>query len=278
MSVCRENSINSYFCGVFMVDLSAMTVAEIRQMVRESGCSVGEKLLKALSADPRAGVKAIYRILERQRQCFEKEQKRLDALYLYENQLTDQGVKAVAGVDEAGRGPLAGPVTAAAVILPLGTRIPDLNDSKKLTPEKRNSLAMIIRKVSKAWAVGIATVEEIEQLNIYQASLLAMRRAVEGLEQKPQHVLVDGFAIPGFNLPQTAIIGGDAKSASIAAASILAKVARDDVMDSVHHLYPQYGFDCHKGYATPEHLKALRMYGPCPLHRRGFSPVKDCEV
>ena len=252
-----------------------MTVAKIRQLIKKSGDSVGKELLSALSSDPRAGVQDVLRMLERQRECFLLEQRRLDALYLHENKLAAQGIEVVAGVDEAGRGPLAGPVTAAAVVLPRGIRILGLNDSKKLSPDKRKALAIVIRKESRAWAVGMSTVEEIEELNIYHASMLAMRRAIEGLEVKLQHVLVDGYPIPGFTLPQTGIIGGDSKSASIAAASILAKVTRDDLMETVHHLYPRYGFERHKGYATSDHIEALRLYGPCPLHRRGFSPVKD---
>lgn len=254
-----------------------MTVAEIRQLIKDSGDSglSPESLLQALAKDPRAGVRNLYRTLEKRRRLFLDEQKRLDHLYLYENRLTARGIKAVAGVDEAGRGPLAGPVAAAAVILPPGVRLNELNDSKRLSPAKRKALALEIKKISKAWAVGMSTVEEIDRLNIHQASMLAMRRALQGLAKTAEYVLVDGFAIPNLSLPQSGIVGGDAKSASIAAASILAKVARDELMDLVHFLYPGYGFDRHKGYATPDHIEALKRYGPCPLHRRGFSPVRE---
>ncbi len=256
-----------------------MTLAEIRQLIRESDSRgsgfPGEDLLRALSSDPRAGVRSLYRMLEKRRLIVLEEEKRLADLYLYENKLVARGIEAVAGVDEAGRGPLAGPVAAAAVILPPGARIHELNDSKRLSPAKRKALALEIKKISKAWAVGMSTVEEIRDLNIHHASMLAMRRALEGLKTDPEHVLVDGFAIPNLKFPQTRIVGGDGKSASIAAASILAKVARDDLMDLVHFLYPQYGFNRHKGYATPDHIRALRRYGPCPLHRQGFTPVKE---
>ncbi|MHB8917068.1 MAG: ribonuclease HII [Desulfocucumaceae bacterium] len=260
------------------MDLSTMTLAEIRQLVKDSagGRSLPEKeLLLALSSDGRAGVREIYTRLQRQRRLFLKEAGRLDHLLLYENRLAAGGIESVAGVDEAGRGPLAGPVLAAAVILPPGARISEINDSKRLSPEKREALALQIKKISRAWAVGMSTVDEILRLNIYRASMLAMRRALEGLNTVPGHVLVDGFAIPDLELPQTPIVGGDGKSASIAAASILAKVTRDDLMDRIHLRYPQYGFDRHRGYATPDHIQALRRYGPCPLHRQGFRPVRE---
>ncbi|MFZ5631629.1 MAG: ribonuclease HII [Bacillota bacterium] len=257
------------------MDLSAMTLAEIRQLLDESPDSPAEDLLKAMSLDTRAGVRDLCRKFEKRRQQLLKEQKRLEDLYLYENRLAAEGIEPVAGVDEAGRGPLAGPVMAAAVILPPGARIRELNDSKQLTPVKRKALVFEIKKISKAWAVGVSTVDEILRLNIHQASMLAMCRAVSGLKTVPGHVLVDGFAIPRLELPQTHIIGGDGKSASIAAASILAKETRDELMELCHFLYPQYGFDRHKGYATAGHIRALRLYGPCPLHRRGFSPVRE---
>jgi ribonuclease HII len=255
-----------------------MTIAEIKQLIKvignESSGGSEEELLRAVAADPRAGVRNLYHIIEKRRNFVLKEESRLDQLNQYENALTARKIRVVAGVDEAGRGPLAGPVVAAAVILPPGARIYELNDSKRLSPARRKTLALQIKKISWAWAIGVSTVKEILQLNIYHSSLLAMRRAVEGLETVPEHVLVDGFAIPQLGLPQTHIVGGDGKSASIAAASILAKETRDELMELCHLMYPQYGFDRHKGYATPEHIEALRRFGPCPLHREGFRPVK----
>ncbi|WP_018085609.1 ribonuclease HII [Desulfurispora thermophila] len=184
------------------------------------------------------------------------------------------GLEYIAGVDEAGRGPLAGPVVAAAVILPPGYRLPGLKDSKQLTSRQRQALAAAIQQQALAWNVALATVGEIDQLNILQASLLAMRRAVQGLKIAPQHVLVDGrFTVPGLDLPQTAIVRGDALSACIAAASVLAKVYRDDLMQALHQLYPQYGFDRHKGYPTAAHRAALNRHGPSPVHRRTFRGV-----
>jgi ribonuclease HII len=181
------------------------------------------------------------------------------------------------GVDEVGRGPLAGSVVAACVVLDLRARpIPGVDDSKKLTHEAREELAPLIRERALAWSLGEASVEEIDALNIYHASHLAMRRALEALAssapaQAPALVLVDGNrTVPGVAHPQRALVGGDALSASIAAASILAKVARDRALVEAHALYPQYGFARHKGYATREHRDALRVHGPCPLHRRSF--------
>ncbi|MGQ9557240.1 MAG: ribonuclease HII [Desulfurispora sp.] len=184
------------------------------------------------------------------------------------------GLEYIAGVDEAGRGPLAGPVVAAAVILPPDCRLPGLKDSKQLTARQRQALAAAIQQQALAWNVALATVAEIDRLNILQASLLAMQRAVRGLSIAPQHVLVDGrFIVPGLDLPQTALVRGDTLSPGIAAASVLAKVYRDDLMQALHQLYPQYGFDRHKGYPTAEHRAALRQFGPSPVHRRTFRGV-----
>lgn len=178
------------------------------------------------------------------------------------------------GVDEAGRGPLAGPVVAAAVILHPRRPVDGLADSKTLTPRRREELAEEIRLRAVAWATGSASVEEIDALNILRASLLAMRRAVDALGVKPQRVLVDGLHCPELTLPMRAIVGGDAKVKAISAASILAKVARDASMAALHLQHPLYGFDRHKGYSTDEHLAALRAHGACPIHRRSFAPVR----
>ncbi|MBN8452889.1 ribonuclease HII [Accumulibacter sp.] len=181
------------------------------------------------------------------------------------------------GVDEAGRGPLAGPVVAAAVILDPQRPIAGLDDSKKLSPERRLRLAGEIRRQALAWAVAEASVDEIDRLNILQASLLAMQRAVSGLIAQyhllPGQILVDGTHCPVFAAPAQAVIGGDGRICQIAAASILAKTVRDAGMQELHATYPQYGFDRHKGYPTAAHLRALQENGPCPHHRRSFAPV-----
>lgn len=256
------------------MDISALTISEIKRLAASPG-GPGEELFRAMADDPRAGVRQLYLLLEKRRRNILEEEQRLAELFKYEDKLRERGISIIAGVDEAGRGPLAGPVLAAAVVLPQRIELHGLNDSKQLTPARREALAIRIKKMSKAWAIGVSTVREIHQLNIYHASLLAMRRAVAGLKAEPQHVLADGFRISGLELPQTAIVGGDGQSASIAAASILAKVARDQLMELCHHLYPEYGFDRHKGYPTREHMEALYLYGPCPLHREGFAPVRN---
>jgi ribonuclease HII len=179
----------------------------------------------------------------------------------------------MAGVDEAGRGPLAGPVVAAAVILDDSKRIRGLADSKVLTPLQRDRLFDMIREKALCCAVGEASVEEIDTLNILHATMLAMKRAVEGLRLKPVKVLVDGNRLPVLDVLSEAVIGGDAKVKSISAASIIAKVTRDRMLEQLHEQFPQYGFAAHKGYGTPEHLDALRVHGPCIHHRRHFGPV-----
>jgi len=181
----------------------------------------------------------------------------------------------VAGVDEAGRGPLAGPVIAAACILPATFNLPDLDDSKKLTEKKRACLAELIKKQAVAYSVASASHLEIDRLNILNASKLAMKRALAGLAVAPDYALIDGRDKLDISLAHQAVIGGDRLCACIAAASILAKVTRDNLMCELHKLYPAYNFDRHKGYPTKSHFEALEKFGPCPLHRRSFSPVKE---
>ncbi|HLB33798.1 MAG TPA: ribonuclease HII [Chthoniobacterales bacterium] len=198
--------------------------------------------------------------------------------------LFSQGIRPVAGVDEAGRGPLAGPVVAAAVILPenlggeLLKALERLDDSKKLRPRVREELFVIITNHPEiSWALGEGSVEEIGDLNILRATHLAMRRAVEALQIKPAHALIDGLPVRGFPLPQTALVGGDGLSLSIAAASVVAKVTRDRMMEQLHEEFPQYGFAKHSGYATAEHKAMLCKHGPCKHHRRGFAPVDQAS-
>jgi len=181
----------------------------------------------------------------------------------------------VCGVDEAGRGPLAGPVYAAAVILDDEHPIIGLGDSKKLSEKKRNHLAGEIKLYAKAWAIATASAEEIDEINILQASLLAMKRAIEALYLKPHEVLVDGLYCPATGIPSRAIVKGDSSVAAISAASILAKTARDEAMLVLHESYPQYGFDGHKGYPTAAHLAALKLHGISPEHRKSFRPVRE---
>lgn len=257
------------------MDISSLTIAEIKRIAYNTG-RLEDDFMRSLLKDRRTGVREIYYRLQRSESIKAAEIKRLEKMYRYEKDLAAKGCEPVAGVDEAGRGPLAGPVYAAAVILPIGTKIIGLNDSKKLSASKREVLAKQIKKSALAWAVGVATIEEINRNNIHSASLKAMRRAVRGLKLNPAYVLADGYRIDRLDIPQMPLAGGDGLSASVAAASILAKVSRDGLMDYYHRIYPEYGFDRHKGYATTEHLRALAVFGPCPVHRTGYRPVKDC--
>jgi ribonuclease HII len=188
----------------------------------------------------------------------------------YENDVLSKGYRSICGVDEAGRGPLAGPVCAAAVILPENTIIEGVNDSKKLSEKKREALFDVIRETAISYSIAYSTVEEIESLNILNATMLAMKRAVEGLDVKADFAMIDGNRLPELDIPAEYIIKGDAKSMSIACASILAKVSRDRLLYEYAKEYPEYQFDKHKGYGTKVHVEALKKYGPCPYHRMSF--------
>ena len=191
-------------------------------------------------------------------------------LWAIENACFEEGFRVVCGVDEAGRGPLAGPVCAAAVILPPHLEIPGLNDSKKLTDKRRRELYPIIKEQAIAYGIGFASHEEIDEINILQATFLAMQRALEQLNIKPDLALIDGNREKDFGLPVKTVVKGDSLSANIAAASILAKVTRDNLMVEMAANYPQYGFEIHKGYGTKAHYAALREHGACPIHRMSF--------
>lgn len=194
----------------------------------------------------------------------------MSALWEIEDGLYAEGYSVICGVDEAGRGPLAGPVCAAAVILPPHAEIPGLNDSKKLTDKRRRELFPIIQQQALAYGIAFASHEEIDEINILQATFLAMKRALAQLETQPDMVLVDGNRLTEFGLPAKSVVKGDSLSANIAAASVLAKVTRDDLMLTEAEHYPQYGFEIHKGYGTKAHYAALREYGPCAIHRQSF--------
>jgi ribonuclease HII len=204
----------------------------------------------------------------------------------FERRLVAQGIHRIAGVDEAGRGPLAGPVTAAAVILPLSwlqlglpAELSDLNDSKQLTVTQREHyFALLTSQPHIQWHVASLDADRVDAINILQATHEAMRQAIAALHPPPQHILVDGCPVPFPGHPVTSVVGGDSLSYSIAAASVLAKVSRDRVMLEYDRLYPGYGFADHKGYCTPEHVAALQRLGPCPIHRRSFSPLKPIQT
>jgi ribonuclease HII len=192
-------------------------------------------------------------------------------LYEFDSEYRKLGYKSIAGIDEAGRGPLAGPVVAAAAIVPEGVAFKGLNDSKKVSAKNRHRLFYEILSSDAAFSVGISDIEEIETHNILGATRLAMQKAVNGLNQEPDFLLIDAVSLTDIlKFPQEPIIKGDSKSASIAAASIVAKFVRDSLMIKLHDTYPEYGFDKHKGYGTKAHIEAIRKLGPCPIHRRGF--------
>jgi ribonuclease HII len=204
-----------------------------------------------------------------------KEKKRLLELVKYEKQARVKGFQLIAGIDEAGRGPLAGPVTACACIIPEGLFFQGINDSKQLCPKKRHELFLkLTSEPSIIYAVAEISHVEIDHINIYQATVKAMKMAVNKLSIKPDYLLVDGMAITHLNIPSEKIIQGDAKSQSIAAASIIAKETRDKLMNEFHEMWPHYGFNEHKGYGTKKHMEAIEKYGPCPIHRLSFKPLK----
>lgn len=232
-------------------------------------------LIEALEADPRLGARELAARLRGRAQANRAEGQRLRRLLQYESELWAQGFNLIAGVDEAGVAPLAGPVVAGAVVLARGYKLRELDDSKRLDELTRDRLAKSIKTDAVAWAVGVAEVEEIDALNIYHAGLLAMRRAVEGLEPAPDFILVDARKIPDCAAPQRGVVHGDSLSASIAAASIIAKTTRDAMMAELDAQYPGYGLAEHKGYPTPRHVEALRRLGASSIHRRSYRPVRE---
>ena len=256
-------------------DLSHLSVADLRLRYVEEGRPLPEELEAALASEPRAGARAVLASVKRRRRANRAEGQRLRNLLRYETRLWARGVTLVAGVDEAGMAPLAGPVVAAACILPRDYRPRGVDDSKLLDAGERERLAADIKKNAVAWAVGQAEVGEIDRLNIYWAGILSLRRAVLGLDPRPEHLLIDARRIRDLDIPQDGIVHGDALSLTIAAASILAKTTRDALMARMDVEHPGYGFAKHKGYPTADHVAALRERGACPIHRRSFGPVRD---
>lgn len=257
------------------MDFAALSIAELRERFVDGGRSLSEECEAALELDPRAGAREVLRLVRKRRAGNRAEGQRLRHLLRYEGELWDQGVVHVAGVDEAGMAPLAGPVVAAACILPRDYRPRGVDDSKQLDAKERARLGADIRRNAICFFVARAEVDEIDGLNIYRAGLLALTRAVRGLGQAPGHVLVDARKLPELGIPHTPIIHGDALSLTIAAASILAKTARDALMAELDAAHPGYGFARHKGYPTAEHFDALKRLGACPVHRRSFQPVRE---
>jgi ribonuclease HII len=250
--------------------LSETSVGELRHYYLREGGNASAQIIAQMKADPRSGVRKIAERLENEIDRRREESSRLDQLLRFENRLREQGLHWIAGVDEVGVGPLAGPVVAAAVVFPPEARISGVDDSKRLSAQRREILGEEIRRTAHSIGIGAAEVAEIDQLNVYQAGLLAMRRAVKNLSVRPDHLLVDAREVPGLDVPQTGIIRGDSKCFTIAAASIIAKTHRDSLMIRLGSEFPDYGFARHKGYPTLEHQAALRRHGPCRIHRRSF--------
>jgi ribonuclease HII len=258
-----------------MARVEELSVDEIRKRYVERKEPVSQQVLNRLQRDARQGVQRLYVALKRRFEKDREERVRLDAMRHFEIVLWKSGVRDIAGVDEAGVAPLAGPVVAAAVMFAPDTEIAGVDDSKRLDAATRAELAIEIRAKASGVAIGIATVEEIDTINIYHASLLAMRRAVEGLPRAPQHVLVDARTVPGIPMPQNAFNKGDGINFTIAAASILAKTSRDAMMEALDREYPGYGFAVHKGYPTPDHREALLKLGRSKVHRMSFPVLHE---
>lgn len=252
------------------------SIPELKTIFVDRGRAVPKGLLEALEADTRQGAHQLAKKIRERYRSNRSEGQRLHTLLRFEIELWAQGYNFIAGVDEAGMAPLAGPVVAGAVILPRNYKLRGLNDSKQILDEaKREELAQQIKNDAVCWSVGFAEVEEIDRINIYHAGLLAMQRAFQGLSCVPDFVLVDARKIPNCPTPQRGIIRGDALSASIAASSIIAKTTRDAHMLKMDRMYEGYGFASHKGYPTPEHCRALRERGALPIHRRSFARVRQ---
>ena len=257
------------------LQITELSIGEIKERFLRDGQSVSAHLLKQLKRDTRHGVRRLHELLRRKYEKERTERLRLDGMLNFERVLWKSGVVHIAGVDEVGVGPLAGPVIAAAVVFPPGADLMGIDDSKRLEPEVREELTKKIRAAATGIGIGSADVGEIDQLNIYQGGLVAMRRAIEALPFTPQHVLVDSRTVPGLPIPQNSFHKGDGINFSIAAASIVAKTHRDALMVDLDRKYPGYGFAQHKGYATADHQDAIRRLGPCAIHRLSYAFIQE---
>ncbi len=251
------------------MDIEKLKIRDIEEYLARNPEKTRE-IYAALLADSRIGVVALARKIEDRHVKDQREKERIGRMLQFERKFWSEGYHLIAGVDEAGKGPLAGPVVAAAVVFPRDVYIEGIDDSKKLSEKKRQKLYTQIRQRATATAVAVVDQAEIDRVNIYQAGLKAFSLAFLALEVTPDFVLSDAYKVPGVRCPQQPLVKGDTKSLTIAAASILAKVTRDSIMSRLHSQYPQYGFSQNKGYPTREHRLALREHGPCPCHRRSF--------
>ncbi len=256
------------------MEIAGVALARLRERFVADGEVVTPEVLQALRADRRGGARELAESLSARARREEVERCRLAGLFALERELASEGYARIAGVDEVGMGPLAGPVVAAAVILPADAWLPGLDDSKRLSRVARERLAGEIERIAVGVALGSVEPGEIDRVNVYRAGLLAMRRAVDGLASPPDVLVVDSRRVPGVACRQESLVGGDSRVAAIAAASVVAKVWRDARMAELARHHPGYGFDRHSGYGTPEHLEVLARLGPSPIHRRSFEPVR----
>ena len=248
--------------------MEKLSTGEIKRILQETGEEALEAFIVRFSADERTQVQKMVEQARKRLDALKQERQRMYQLMAYERQY--QNYEYICGVDEAGRGPLVGPVVAGAVILPKNCDILYINDSKKLSEKKREELYEVIKEKAVAWSVGIVSEKRIDEINILQATYEAMRHAIGKLKPQPNLLLNDAVQIPGIQITQVPIIKGDAKSASIGAASIMAKVTRDRLLEEYDKLYPEYHFASNKGYGTKDHIEALKKYGPTPIHRMSF--------
>lgn len=252
--------------------MSIMTISNIKQKMKEDRLTREEIL--SLREDDRKGVQKIIQQYDAAQERKRKLREQYKSMMYFEKQAEARGHQLIAGIDEAGRGPLAGPVVAGSVILPDGFYLEGLNDSKQLSLAKREEFFRLIKQEAD-FGVGIVTNEEIDEINIYRATKLAMKRAVDSLLQNPDHLLIDAVDLDECEISQTNLVKGDQRSVSIAAASVIAKVTRDHMMAEYHKQYPMYKFEANQGYGTREHIEALKAFGPSPHHRKTFAPVKE---
>lgn len=253
-----------------IINIGKMSLKEIDEFIKTQKGSIDKNFLKQLQADKRVGAKKILECYQKAVIKEETENKKNKEMWLFEEELFYKNIFPLAGIDEAGRGPLAGPVFAAAVILPFNCNIKGIADSKKLSEFKRNQLSLEIKEKSISWGIGFCSAKVIDYYNIFEATKLAVLKALGALSCKPAHLLLDAFLVDYLPQKQSSLIKGDEKSISIAAASILAKVYRDSYMEEASNKYPFYMFAKNKGYPTSEHFKLLKKYGPCPEHRQTF--------
>lgn len=253
------------------VNLKKLSLKRLQSLLAEEGPEIYPEVISALENDPRSGAQKLVRYCKNQLEALNRAREQSARMYAYERQLWAMGYRLVAGLDDVGRGPLAGPVVAAAVILPGEILLPGLEEVRRLTPRRRQELYEEIRAKAVTVGVGMVYPEGMDEASSVMASYKALIKAVNDLAVEPDYLLIDGFHLPDVTQPQAPVAGGDTQSCSIAAAAVVARTLRDEYMIEMDRLYPQYGFASHKGYGTPEHRAALARYGPCPIHRPATS-------